>query len=174
MSTNKSKFFPVVLSIIFIVIIIYLFSNLEQPVISCSKSGTDDLGIRVIEDIDTKLEGNKIKEMILSKTIVLPEEYLGDEDYLDSIKYTLKKSYAYLDDSKVTFETLSDRLICRVTVTGSDTIILNNIEFSDSDDLQIKINSNTKSSEVVTLKIGDGYSEGEFKTRMKNNGYVCS
>ena len=39
--------------------------------------------------------------------------------------------------------------------------------------LQIKINPNTKSSEVVTLKIKDKYTEGEVMTKMKNSGYVC-
>ena len=29
------------------------------------------------------------------------------------------------------------------------------------------------SSDVVTLSVGDKYTEGEFITRMKNNGYVC-
>ena len=47
------------------------------------------------------------------------------------------------------------------------------IEFNDNDGLQIKINSNTKSSEVVTLKIGENYTQGQFMTRLKNNGYVC-
>ena len=52
-------------------------------------------------------------------------------------------------------------------------IILNNIEFFDNDELQMKINSNTKSSDVVTLKINDKYTEGELMTRLKNNGYSC-
>ena len=39
--------------------------------------------------------------------------------------------------------------------------------------LQIKINPNTKGSEVVTLKIKDKYTEGEVMKKMKNSGYVC-
>jgi hypothetical protein len=37
----------------------------------------------------------------------------------------------------------------------------------------MKINSNTRSSDVVTLSVGDKYTEGELITIMKNNGYVC-
>ena len=40
-------------------------------------------------------------------------------------------------------------------------------------ELQIKINPNTKSSDVVTLSINDKYTEGELMTHLKNNGYVC-
>ena len=51
--------------------------------------------------------------------------------------------------------------------------MLKNIEFNDNGDLQIKIDSNTKSSDVIALKVGDNYTEGELMTRMKNNGYSC-
>ena len=56
---------------------------------------------------------------------------------------------------------------------NNETLILNNIEFTNEDDLQIKINANTKAKDVVTLKIKDAYTEGEFMTHMKNNGYSC-
>lgn len=61
----------------------------------------------------------------------------------------------------------------RVEIDKDETIILNNIEFVDNGELQMRINSNTKSSEVVTLKIKDNYTEGELMTRMRNNGYSC-
>ena len=45
---------------------------------------------------------------------------------------------------------------------------INNIEFKENDGLQVKVNSNTKSSEVVTLKVGDNYTEGELMKRLRN------
>ena len=48
-----------------------------------------------------------------------------------------------------------------------------NIKFTNVEDLQIKINANTKAKDVVTLKIKDAYTEGEFMTHMRNNGYSC-
>ena len=64
-------------------------------------------------------------------------------------------------------------MLLLVVVEDEETIILNNIEFFDNEGLQMRINSNTKSSEVLTLSVDDNYSEGEFMTRLKNNGYHC-
>ena len=60
-----------------------------------------------------------------------------------------------------------------IVVDDNETLILNNIKFTNVEDLQIKINANTKAKDVVTLKIKDSYTEGEFMTRMRNNGYSC-
>ena len=111
--------------------------------------------------------------MVLVKTIILPEEYLVDNSQLDGIVFSLEKAYQYLGDDKFTITKSKDRVIVRVEVEDNETIILNNIEFFESDGLQMRINSNTKSSEVLTLKIDDNYTEGEFMTRLKNNGYSC-
>lgn len=174
MTVSKNKLFPIVLTILIIVIIIYLIATIKQPYVKCNKTKVDDLGIRVIEELNTGLEGSNIAQMELTKTIILPEKYLEDDKYLDSIQFSIEKSYEYLGDNKVEFSKLADRLIVKVSVDDGETLILNNIEFLDVDGLQIKIDSNTKSSDVVTLKVGDNYTEGELKTRMKNNGYVCS
>lgn len=89
------------------------------------------------------------------------------------MRFIIENSYEYLPQKTVKITQDSDRIISRVVVDDDETIILNNIEFTNEDDLQIKINSNTKAQNVVTLSIGDSYSEGEFLTHMKNNGYSC-
>jgi hypothetical protein len=111
--------------------------------------------------------------MILVKTIILSDEYLVNDKELDSIMLAFEKSYRYLGDDKFTITKNKDRVVVRVEVEDSETIILNNIDFFDNDGLQMRINSNTKSSDVLTLKIDDDYNEGEFMTRLKNNGYSC-
>ena len=111
--------------------------------------------------------------MVLVKTIILPDEYLVDDNELDSIMFALEKSYQYLGTDKYTITKGKDRVTVKVEVEDNETLILNNIEFFDNDGLQMRINSNTKSSDVLTLKIDDDYSEGEFMTRLKNNGYSC-
>ena len=113
-------------------------------------------------------------EMDLNKVIVLPSNYLEDDIHLNSIKFSLKKHYEYLDKDVVNYSVKDDRIVVNVLVDEDETIVLNNIEFFENDGkLEMKINSNTRSSDVVTLSIGDKYTEGEFITRMKNNGYVC-
>ena len=112
--------------------------------------------------------------MDLTKIIVLPSNYLEDDIHLNSIKFSLKKHYEYLDKDVVNYSVKDDRIVVNVLVDEDETIVLNNIEFFENDDkLEMKINSNTRSSDVVTLSVGDKYTEGEFITRMKNNGYVC-
>lgn len=173
MFSNKGKGLPIIITVFMIVIIIYLFATVEQPLVVCEKKVTNDLDITVSEVLETTLDSNEIRKMVLVKTIILPEEYLVDDSQLDSIMFALEKAYQYLGDDKFTITKSKDRVTVRVEVEDDETIILNNIEFFESDGLQMRINSNTKSSEVLTLKIDDDYSEGEFMTRLKNNGYSC-
>lgn len=172
MFSNKGKGLPIVITIFMIVIIIYLFATLEQPLVVCEKRSKNDLDIVVSEVLETTLDSNEIRKMVLVKTIILPDEYLGDNNQLDNIMFILDKSYEYLGD-KVTITKSKDRVVVKVVVEDEETIILNNIEFFDNEGLQMRINSNTKSSEVLTLSVDDNYSEGEFMTRLKNNGYHC-
>lgn len=173
MSYKKSKFSPVIITILVIIIVIYLFATLEQTEVNCSKRTTDALGITIVEDLNTSLDGKKINGLKLKRTIILPEQYLNDTKYLDYIEYTIKKSYAYLGKNKVKISKLTDRIVVYVELNDNETIILDNIDFIYGDDLIIKINPNTKSSDVVTLKVNDNYTQGELITHMKNNGYKC-
>ena len=173
MSTKKNKTFPIVITSIIIMIIIYLFATVEQPYITCSKSTTNDLDIRGTEDINVTIDGNKIGEIDLTKAIVLPSNYLEDDIHLNSIKFSLKKHYEYLGEDKVTYTIMDDRIVLNVKVSDDETLVFNNIEFFENDVLEVRINSNTRSSDVVTLSIGDKYTEGELMSRMKNNSYVC-
>ena len=97
-----------------------------------------------------------------------------DDIHLNSIKFSLKKHYEYLNKDVINYSLKDDRVIVNVLVDEDETLVLNNIEFFENGDkLEMKINSNTRSSDVVTLSVGDKYTEGELITRMKNNGYVC-
>lgn len=173
MFSNKGKGLPIIITIFMIVVIIYLFATVEQPLVVCEKRNVNDLDIVVSEVLETTLDSNEIRKMVLVKTIILPDEYLVDDNELDSIMFALEKSYQYLGTDKYTITKGKDRVTVKVEVEDNETLILNNIEFFDNDGLQMRINSNTKSSEVLTLSVDDNYSEGEFMTRLKNNGYHC-
>ncbi len=173
METKKSKIFPITITVILIVIIIYLFATVKQPLVVCDRKVQDDLDITVFEVLDTTINGNKIDKMVLEKTIILPEEYLVDDSQLDGIMFALEKSYQYLGEDKVTITKGKDRITVKVEVEDDETIILNNIEFFYNDELEMKVITNTKSSDVITLKVKDSYTEGELMTRLKNNGYSC-
>lgn len=167
MKTKKSKFFPMVITTAIIFIIIYLFVTVKQPYIECSKVTTSDMNVEIKEDLKANLDNNKISEIELVKTITLPTD-----DNINSIKYVIEESYDYLG-SKAKITVNENKITIKVLVNDDETVILNNISFVDNDGLQIKIDNNTKSSDVVTLKIEDKYTEGELMTRMKNNGYSC-
>ena len=173
MFTSKGKGLPIIITIMLIVIIIYLFATVEQPLVVCEKKVTDDLDITVSEVLETTLDGKEIKKMVLVKTIILPDKYLVDDNELDSIMFALEKSYKYLGEDKVLVTKGKKSVTVKVVVEDDETIILNNVEFFDNDGLQMRINSNTRSSEVLTLRVEDDYTEGEFMTRLKNNGYSC-
>lgn len=173
MFTSKGKGLPIIITIMLIVIIIYLFATVEQPLVVCEKKVTDDLDITVSEVLETTLDGKEIKKMVLVKTIILPDKYLVDDNELDSIMFALEKSYKYLGEDKVLVTKGKRSVTVKVVVEDDETIILNNVEFFDNDGLQMRINSNTRSSEVLTLRVEDDYTEGEFMTRLKNNGYSC-
>ena len=173
MKKGKNRVFPIIMTVLIIVIIIYLFATVKQPLVVCEKKTVNDLGIAISEELEVTINGSEIDKMVLVKTIKLPEEYLEDDTYINSVMFTLEKSYDYLGENKVSMSKTQNKVIARVEIDDNETIILNNIEFFDNDELQMKINSNTKSSEVVTLKINDKYSEGELMTRLKNNGYSC-
>ena len=173
MTYKRGKFFPIFITIIIIVIVIYLFANIEQTEVKCSKRTIDDLGITIVEELSTGLDGKKITELKLKRTIILPDKYLNDDKYLDYVQYTVQKSYAYLGKNKVKVSKVNDRVIVYMDLSDNETIMLDNISFGLNDDLTININSNTKSSDVVTLKVHDSYTQGELINHMKNNGFKC-
>ena len=171
MDKKKNMFFPIVIAAIIIVILFYLIATTKQPYVECSRKQTDEFGITIRENLKASLDSNKISEMEITKTITFPDKYLGNNN-LEAFKFALEKSYAYLDDS-VKITTGDNYLRVTIDTKKDETVILNNIEFYENYGLQIRINPNTKSSDVVTLKINDKYTEGELMTHMKNNGYLC-
>ena len=170
---KKNMIIPSIVTVLMLVVIIYLFASIKQPYVECSKRTTDNLGIVVNENLVITLSNNKISKMRVTKKIILPAKYLNDDSYLEEIKQALIKSYSYLSSDVVTISRGTNYLLVDINTLKDETIILNNISFIDMGGLQIKINPNTKSSEVVTLKIKDKYTEGEVMTKMKNSGYVC-
>lgn len=171
MSSN-SKMFPVVITVMFIIIIIYLFATVEQPLVVCEKTFISDIGVEVVEVVETTLDGRKIKNMVVYKNINLPDKYLNNGES-ESVIFLLDKAYDYLDDDSILISKSRNKITLKIDVSNDETIILGNIDFFDNGGLQLKVNSNTKSSDVLTLKVGDNYTEGEFMTRLKNNGYSC-
>lgn len=171
MSTRKSMTFPVVITFIIILIIVYLFTTIKQTEIICNRVRSFDKDVKVTEDINTIIDGKKITGITVVKTIVLPSAY-ADETHLNSIKYSLQKTLGYLGD-KVKYSINDNIIKVTINVHKNEIVLLNNISFVVNDDLEIIINSNTKSSEVIPITVGDNYTDGEFMMHMKNYGYSC-
>ena len=171
MSTRKSMTFPVVITVIIILIIVYLFVTIKQTEVICNRVRSFDKDVKVTEDINTIIDGKKITGITVVKTIVLPSSY-ADETHLNSIKYSLQKTLEYLGD-KVKYSINDNIIKVTINVHKNEIVLLNNISFVVNDDLEIIINSNTKSSEVIPITVGDNYTDGEFMMHMKNYGYSC-
>ena len=171
MATRKSMTLPIVVTFLFIIIVVYLFTSIKQTEVVCEKVSSFDSDVRLKEEIISRLDGKKIVSMYVSKTITLPDQY-ADDDHLEKVKLALDNTLEYLG-KKVKYTIGSNRIIVTMDVHKNEVLLLDNIQFRDDGDLKIKVNSNTKSSEVVTLTIGDNYTDGEFMKRMKKDGYSC-
>lgn len=171
MSTRKNLKLPIAITLILIVIIIYLFSTIKQTHVVCQKSKIMDAGIRINEKIESILDNKGIKRLIVVKKIILPEKF-SNEKYLKSIEFSLKRTLDYLGD-KVNYIVDKDMIIIQIDSDKNEIILLDNIDFFDNGDLEIKINSNTKSTDLVALRVGDNFTVGNLMKKFKNNGYVC-
>ena len=171
MSTRGSRLFPIILGFLILGIIIYLFMTVEQKSVTCSNSYKSS-DVTISERVTATIDGNKVTHMSVTKTIILPEGKANEEN-INSVKSTLESSLSYLGHDSFTITTGINKVSVDIDLDDGKTIILNNISFLDSKDLVMKVNPNTKSSEVITLTVGDNYTEGEFMTHLKNNGYTC-
>lgn len=171
MSTRKSMRLPIIITLIIILIMIYLFATIKQSQVVCEKDKVFDSDIRLEERIVSTLDGKSIRELSVTKTIILPDKYAEDK-YFNSIKFSLEKTLGYLGE-KVKYTIDGNKMIVRINVNKDEIILLDNIDFIDNGNLEIKINSNTKSSDVVRLAVGDNYTDAELMKSLKNKGYIC-
>lgn len=171
MATRKSMTFPIIITFIFLIIIVYLFATLKQSTVTCDKTNSYDGNIRLKENLVVKTDGKKINSMFVQKTIILPEKF-ADEAHLNSIKFALENTLEYLGD-KVKYSISDDRVIVKIEVHKNEILLLDNIDFVVNNDIQVKINSNTKSNELIALSIGDNYTDSDLMKKFKNRGYTC-
>lgn len=169
MSSRKSMKLPIIITFIIIGVMVFLFARIKQTEVVCEKTYNFDSGIYLKEKVVATLDGKEINKLDVTKTIVLPEKYIKDEEYVSDIKNNLDRTLSYLGD-KVNYNILDDRIIVEISVDKNEVVLLKNIKFEDK---KIVINSNTKSSEVVTLAVGDNYTDGEFMKTLKGLGYSC-
>ncbi|MBR5370229.1 MAG: hypothetical protein IK137_02880 [Bacilli bacterium] len=169
MNSRKSMKLPVIITFIIIGVIVFLFTRIKQTEVVCEKTYSFDLGISLKEKVVATLNGKEIDKLYVTKTIILPEKYIKDEDYVNGLKNSLDKTLNYLGD-KVVYSVLDDRIIIEISVKNNEVVLLKNIKFEDKN---IIIDSNTKSSDVVTLTVGDDYTDGEFMKTLKGLGYSC-
>ncbi len=169
---SKNIFFPALITVIIIIIIIYLFINIEQPYYTCTKN-TNTKNVLVSDTIKIGLQNNKIKEINLNKIITVKEDYLSKNDgYPNAILFTAETAYEYLDKDIYIINKNNNSVDINIEATDDEVLIINNLEFNDNN-AEIEINTNTKSNDVVVLKVGDTYIESDLVKYLKNNGYTC-
>lgn len=172
MNTKKSRL-PVILTFIVICIIIYLFMNIKQTEIVCEKDFLFDSNIELYESVNIKLDSKKIVGIDLDKRITLPDGIDRREEKIVGIQNSIDTTLSYLDKA-VEYKKFDDGLNVNISVHNNELVLLGNISFYDNNgELGIKINPNTKSSDVITLSVGDNYTDGELMKKLKNNGYRC-
>lgn len=174
MGTKRKMTFPVILTFIIICVIIYLFTNIKQSEIVCDKTFTFDSDILLYETATITLDNKKINGITLNKKIILPDNIERRSEKIIGIKNALDSTLNYLEDD-VSYSILDNGINVKIDIhDNDDLVLLGNLNFYVNDnDLDIEINANTKSSSVITLAIGDNYTDGELMKKLKNNGYRC-
>ena len=174
MNSKKSKKLPIIITIIFIIIIVYLFTNIKQTTISCKKVRVFDSDIQLTETITSLMDNNRrINHIEVTKKITIPEKYAKREKALQGIKNAIENTLEYLGN-KATIEVDSNSVFVHIVVENKELVLLDNINIIDNNgEISVEIDVNTKSSNVVSLQVGDTYSDGELLKHLKNNGYSC-
>ena len=103
---------------------------------------------------------------------VLSDKY-ADDTHLNSLHASLDNTLEYLGKD-VRYSIGDNYIVVKASISkDKQLVLLNNIDFQNTNDLHIIINSNTKSSDVIKLAVGDNYTEGELMMHLKNRGYTC-
>ena len=172
MNTRKSMRLPIIMTIMIICVIVYLFTNIKQTTVVCHKTKTYESNIQLSESITASIENKRIENMDIVKTITLLDK-TKKEQKLNKIKDALDQSLEYLGKS-YDITITENSVVAHIQVDEKELVLLDNIEFSDTNgDFNIKIDVNTKSSSVISLKVGDNYTDGELMKRLKSKGFTC-
>ena len=170
MGNKRSMKLPVIVAIIFLGIVVYLFTSIKQTEVVCEKTN-EFSDIKLIEKVVSVLDGKKITSLNVEKTIYLPEKYKDDDDVIFKINEALHRTLDYLGD-KVNYSYVDNKITIKISVKKNEVVLLDNISFS-IEPFEIIVHSNTKSSDVLALTVGDNYTDGEFMQRLKKSGYWC-
>ena len=171
MTSRKSITIPIILTLGILIIMIYFFANMKQTEIICSKNQIFSNEIYFNERIISKMDGKKIVGINIKKEISLPEKYTNKET-IDRIYQRLDKTLEYLG-KQVEYILDKNQITIIIETSKEEILLLDNITFPSPSSSEIKVNSNTKSNEVIPLKIGDSYTDGEFMKYMRSKGYNC-
>ena len=170
MNTRRSMKLPIIFVFIFLIVIVSFFSSIKQKEITCKKEVDYFSKIQLKEYIVSNIEGKKIKSMNIVKNISFMEKLSREE--MDQIIEVIHCTHNYLG-KKVKYTFGEDKIVIKINVSSNEVVLLDNIRFSEKKPVEIVVNTNTKSSDVLSLKVGDSYSEGEYMKRLKNRGYRC-
>ena len=158
MNTRRSMKLPIIFVLIFLIVIVSFFSSIKQKEIICQKEVDFFSKIQLKEYVVTNIEGKKIKSMNVVKNILFREDLSREE--MDRIVEAIHRTHNYLG-KKVKYTFGEDKIVIKINVSSNEVILFDYIRFNDKKPIEISINTNTKSSEVLSLKVGDSYSEGE-------------
>lgn len=164
---------PIIFTFIILAIMVYLFSSIKQTKVFCEKTTSFDSDTRIQEEVEAVVDGKKIDSLEITKIVSLPEKYASNPTYVNQLLDSFNRTLGYLGDS-VKYTIGENRIVVKIIVNHNELVLLDNIRFNPNNNYQMVINSNTKSSEVIALKVGDSYTEGELMIRLKNEGYSCT
>lgn len=172
MGTRKSLTLPIIITLVVIGVIVYLFASIKQTVVTCEKEFKFDSDVYLKETAVITLDKKKISKISVNKTIILPEKYTNEGNYISNLTSRLHDTLEYLGDNAI-YSIGNDRIIVDINVSKDELVLLDNISFTVKDDLDMVINTNTKSKKSIVLTVGDTNTDGDIKNTLKKHGYSC-
>ena len=166
MNTRRSMKLPIIIVFIFIVIVVSFFTSIKQKEVTCRKR-KEFSNVVVDEVVISKIDSKRIRSIDVTKTIYFNGNHNSKD--IEKVVDSLDNTLSYLD-KKVKYTISEDKIIIHINVNKNEVVLLDNIIFNN---LEVKVNSNTKSSDVITLKVLDNYTDGEYMKRLKGKGYRC-
>lgn len=155
-----------IIGFIILFIIIYFFVIVKQKIITCNKTKLEE-NVKIEENVELYLD-KKLKKVIVNKKILLPTR-LSDKKTKEKIVKRLNQTFSYIGDDNYKIYEEKKIINLDINVMNNNLVILDNLSYKND----LLVNSNTKSSKVITLETGLKYDEYKLISKLKSKGYSC-
>ncbi len=163
---NKKILLGVICLLVVLLLVVFTPKTLKL-----TKEETLLEGFTSKETLIVRISNNKIKNIKLTKEIVLSDYYDSLGTYYNSLEKVLNNGYSYLGDS---YNLKKDNNKIKVDVdTKEKGIVLNNltIKYNGEDKTSLRYDIETDLKSESSINVGEKVSKKQLKKKLKKYGY---